>query len=161
MSLSSRGAIARTLRLDAIRLPSRAYTRHLTPTFYPRFCSTRTLSSINSINVGQQTTTPHRAFSTTRFLQSEASVQNLVDILPLCCPGCGAFSQTIEPTEPGYYGKSRKQRRKPSKKDDTEQQNTESEDVAVSSAQDSPVQDNVYLAKESTAPKPIQGKPPA
>ncbi|KAJ5125352.1 hypothetical protein N7526_007529 [Penicillium atrosanguineum] len=156
MSLSSRGAIARALRLDVLRLPSRAYSRPLTPTLYLRFCFTRKLSSINSINVGQQTTTPHRAFSTTRCLQSEASIQNLVDILPVCCPGCGAFSQTIESDEPGYYGKSRKQRRKPSKKDDTEQQITDSEDVAVSSTQDSSVQDSAYLTGESTVPKPIQ-----
>ncbi|KAJ5662444.1 uncharacterized protein N7477_010060 [Penicillium maclennaniae] len=157
MSLSSRGAITRNLRLDAIRLPSRAYSRYLTPTLQPRVCSTRTLSSINFLNIEQKTTTSHRAFSTTRFLQSEISAQNLVDILPVCCPGCGAFSQTIEPNEPGYYGKTRKQRRKPSKKDNMEQQNAEAENVAISNAQDSSVSDIGDLAGESTAPKPIQG----
>ncbi|KAJ6126704.1 hypothetical protein N7523_002316 [Penicillium sp. IBT 18751x] len=157
MSLSSRGAITRTLRLDTIRLPSRAYSRYLTPIFHPRSCSTRTLSSRNFINVEQKTTTSRRAFSTTRFLQSETSAQNLVDILPVCCPGCGAFSQTIEPNEPGYYGKTRKQRRKPYKKDNTEQQNAEAENVAISNAQDSSVSDFGDLAGESTAPKPIQG----
>ncbi|KAL3461358.1 telomere stability and silencing-domain-containing protein [Aspergillus heterothallicus] len=29
--------------------------------------------------------------------------------LPLCCLGCGAYSQTVEPNEPGYYSKTRKQ----------------------------------------------------
>lgn len=33
-------------------------------------------------------------------------------VLPVCCPGCGAYAQTIEPGEPGYYSKTRKQTRK-------------------------------------------------
>ncbi|KAL4820686.1 hypothetical protein BDW67DRAFT_153006 [Aspergillus spinulosporus] len=33
-------------------------------------------------------------------------------VLPLCCPGCGAYSQTVEPNEPGFYSKTRKQTRK-------------------------------------------------
>ncbi|KAL4944853.1 hypothetical protein BDV06DRAFT_69166 [Aspergillus oleicola] len=33
-------------------------------------------------------------------------------VIPTCCPGCGAYSQTIEPNEPGYYSKTRKQTRK-------------------------------------------------
>ncbi|KAL4875799.1 hypothetical protein BJY04DRAFT_211019 [Aspergillus karnatakaensis] len=32
--------------------------------------------------------------------------------IPICCPGCGAYSQTVEPNEAGYYGKTRKQTRK-------------------------------------------------
>ncbi|PYI21365.1 hypothetical protein BO99DRAFT_400951 [Aspergillus violaceofuscus CBS 115571] len=32
--------------------------------------------------------------------------------LPVCCPGCGAYAQTVEPDEPGYYGKTRKHIRK-------------------------------------------------
>ncbi|KAG0159747.1 hypothetical protein PDIDSM_7271 [Penicillium digitatum] len=39
-------------------------------------------------------------------------VDTLADSLPVCCPGCGAFSQTVEANEPGYYGTSRKQIRK-------------------------------------------------
>ncbi|KAF4267775.1 hypothetical protein KXV68_006670 [Aspergillus fumigatus] len=34
------------------------------------------------------------------------------DVLPVCCPGCGAYAQTVEPNEPGYYGKTRKHVRK-------------------------------------------------
>lgn len=30
----------------------------------------------------------------------------------MCCPGCGAYAQTVEPNEPGFYGKTRKQTRK-------------------------------------------------
>ncbi|KAL4868565.1 hypothetical protein BDV12DRAFT_95954 [Aspergillus spectabilis] len=33
-------------------------------------------------------------------------------VIPVCCPGCGAYSQTVEPNEAGYYGKTRKQTRK-------------------------------------------------
>ncbi|GES61072.1 circularly permuted YqeH GTPase [Aspergillus terreus] len=33
-------------------------------------------------------------------------------VLPICCPGCGAYAQTVEPNEPGYYSKTRKQTRK-------------------------------------------------
>ncbi|KAL3479482.1 telomere stability and silencing-domain-containing protein [Aspergillus californicus] len=28
--------------------------------------------------------------------------------LPVCCPGCGAYSQTVEPNEAGYYSKTKK-----------------------------------------------------
>ena len=34
------------------------------------------------------------------------------DVLPICCPGCGAYSQTVEPNEPGYYNRTRKQVRR-------------------------------------------------
>ncbi|EAW06892.1 uncharacterized protein ACLA_085890 [Aspergillus clavatus NRRL 1] len=40
------------------------------------------------------------------------SAKLVENILPVCCPGCGAYAQTVEPNEPGYYGKSRKQTRK-------------------------------------------------
>jgi hypothetical protein len=30
------------------------------------------------------------------------------DVVPICCPGCGAYSQTVDPNEPGYYGRTRK-----------------------------------------------------
>ncbi|OJJ40315.1 hypothetical protein ASPWEDRAFT_166395 [Aspergillus wentii DTO 134E9] len=44
--------------------------------------------------------------------KSADSSEKLLDNLPICCPGCGAYSQTVEPNEPGYYGKPRKQTRK-------------------------------------------------
>lgn len=34
------------------------------------------------------------------------------EILPICCPGCGAYAQTTDPNEPGYYSKARKRTRK-------------------------------------------------
>lgn len=33
-------------------------------------------------------------------------------VLPVCCPGCGAYAQTVEPGEAGYYSKTRKQTRR-------------------------------------------------
>lgn len=50
-------------------------------------------------------------FSSTTLSHVNSSLRT-EDILPICCPGCGAYSQTIEPEEPGYYGKTRKQTRK-------------------------------------------------
>lgn len=40
------------------------------------------------------------------------STESLKTALPTCCPGCGAYAQTVEPNEPGYYGKTRKQTKK-------------------------------------------------
>lgn len=34
------------------------------------------------------------------------------DTLPISCPGCGAYAQTIEPSEPGYYSRTRKKAKK-------------------------------------------------
>jgi hypothetical protein len=149
MSPCSRGAIARALRLYVLRIQFRAYSRQLAP-LYPRLCSTRTLSLINSLDVRQQPANPHRAFSTTRFRHSEAPIGNLIDVLPVCCPGCGAFSQVIDPDQPGYYSKSRKSRKQ------TRKPLSSKEDVTE--LQDSPIQDQAHSIDESTAPKPIQGK---
>lgn len=37
---------------------------------------------------------------------------SFIQDLPICCPGCGAYSQTTEPNGPGYYSSTRKQTRK-------------------------------------------------
>lgn len=34
------------------------------------------------------------------------------DVVPICCPGCGAYSQTTDPNEPGYYSRTRKRAKK-------------------------------------------------
>jgi hypothetical protein len=44
--------------------------------------------------------------------ESRAEPDPIQSALPLCCPGCGAFSQTVDPNEAGYYSKTRKQTRK-------------------------------------------------
>ncbi|KAL4811161.1 hypothetical protein BDV18DRAFT_6185 [Aspergillus unguis] len=53
--------------------------------------------------------------------------------LPTCCPGCGAYAQTVEPNEPGYYGKTRKQTRKAS----SEAQNNAPDEPLTQEAVDS------------------------
>lgn len=43
---------------------------------------------------------------------SKDSSELLADALPLNCPGCGAYAQTIEPDQPGYYNTAKKHTRK-------------------------------------------------
>ncbi|KAI9372067.1 telomere stability and silencing-domain-containing protein [Aspergillus egyptiacus] len=64
----------------------------------PRFTSSVSRTQLR--HTSTETTTPSTA------------TDPLQTVVPLCCPGCGAYSQTVEPNEPGYYGKTRKQTRK-------------------------------------------------
>lgn len=61
---------------------------------------------------------------------TESTSALALDALPVCCPGCGAYAQTVEPTELGYYSESR--RRKFSverqQKPDTEEQEVDNPD---------------------------------
>jgi hypothetical protein len=66
------------------------------------------------INKSQQR---HLKLSSTVPLHAKSS--DLVEsALPICCPGCGAYAQTVEAGEPGYYSKTRKQTRKVSSETD-------------------------------------------
>lgn len=104
MSACSRGKLSRALRLYSSRSRPRIHRIPLTTNLFPN-----TLLTTNSIaRYGPRQTC---CFSTTRF-QRETTTGNLTDILPVCCPGCGALSQTVEQDEPGYYGASRKQTRR-------------------------------------------------
>lgn len=38
------------------------------------------------------------------------SIEPAASALPLCCPGCGAYSQTIDPNELGYYSENRRRK---------------------------------------------------
>lgn len=62
--------------------------------------------------------------------RTESTSALALDALPVCCPGCGAYAQTVEPTELGYYSESR--RRKFSvegqQKPDTEEQEVDNSD---------------------------------
>jgi hypothetical protein len=49
---------------------------------------------------------------TTTTQSSPEPSRSVEGVLPVCCPGCGAYAQTVEPNEPGYYGKTRKYVRK-------------------------------------------------
>ncbi|KAJ0416175.1 telomere stability and silencing-domain-containing protein [Aspergillus carlsbadensis] len=68
--------------------------------------------------------------------------------LPLCCPGCGAYSQIVEPNEPGYYNKSRKQTRQA--QDHANREEKLGHEEALSTIND-------VLEKTSVTPKPGRG----
>lgn len=99
------------------------------------------------------------------------TAEELAEALPVCCPGCGAFTQTIEPEEPGYYGGNRKQTRKliASHKETTEEENVVPETggstavtegaVVEEKASSGPLPEQTGAAEESTAPVPTQGMP--
>lgn len=152
MSACSRGALSRALRPEVLRLKPR-YPRQL-PLTTPLFRST--LPTAISITRHNLYTT--RLFSTTRF-QRQATVENLTDVLPICCPGCGAFSQTVEPDEPGYYGASRKQTRKllASRQKAIEERSTEVKIEGVPTVQDELSVHESHEKNEMVAPRPIQG----
>lgn len=165
MSPCSRGAISRTLRLD-VRLASKACPRQLANSFYPWFRLTPSVAKPFT-RIGQQARNPLRAFSTTRSHPSQAPVEDLTNVLPECCPGCGAFSQTIEPNEPGYYSEGRKQIRKllASKKDTIAvlykgSQNASVEDLITNALKDL-AKPQTESTDNSPVPRPIQGKPPS
>jgi hypothetical protein len=61
------------------------------------------LAPLSTVQLRRQSTSASNPVSSTEPAQA---------ILPLCCPGCGAYSQTVEPNEPGFYSKTRKQTRK-------------------------------------------------
>ncbi|CAG8023444.1 unnamed protein product [Penicillium olsonii] len=110
MSLCSRGALLRNARPNLIRLTSRNVTR-----ISPQPFLSRSRFTLQSNVVSGRHSPCHsqcRKFSTTPLRREEVSVDPLASVLPVCCPGCGAFSQVVEENEPGYYSPSRKQTRK-------------------------------------------------
>ncbi|CAG8028026.1 unnamed protein product [Penicillium salamii] len=110
MSLCSRGALFRNPRPNLLRLASKNVTRSSPLPFL--FRSRLTLQSNVVPGRHNQYRSEYRNFSTTPSRREEASVDPLTSALPVCCPGCGAFSQIVEENEPGYYSPSRKQTRK-------------------------------------------------
>ncbi|KAH8435040.1 uncharacterized protein LDX57_012669 [Aspergillus melleus] len=79
------------------RLPSRSFLSR--PHSFPEL-------SFDSLPFKQQ-----RLFSSTTPSHTIPSLR-AEEFLPVCCPGCGAYSQTLDPEEAGYYGEARKQTRK-------------------------------------------------
>jgi hypothetical protein len=152
MSLCARGALSRTLRLGSLRSTSRSCSQRLTYTIYSR-CGAAT-PSINISSLADRNRNQFRTFSSSRRLKEQADIENLTDVLPICCPGCGAFSQTIEPDEPGYYSASRKQTRKllASKREAIEQSNAAEDATSTNTEQGCLGED-----AQPTAPIPMQG----
>lgn len=85
---------------------------HITPTplyrtrLLPRVLPSRSLFSPKSFPV--HSTIGQRNFSST--IQPCANLDTVTNTLPICCPGCGAYAQTIEPDELGYYGEGRRRK---------------------------------------------------
>lgn len=165
MSPCSRGAISRALRLGSLRWHSKPSTSFLKTAVTPLL---RTVpSQISCGSIATQIRISPRFFSTTPFQSKEVTAEELAEALPVCCPGCGAFTQTVEPEEPGYYGGNRKQTRKliASHKGTTDKENVapearESIEVAESAAieeEAAPLPEQTGATEEPTAPLPTQG----
>ena len=152
MSLCARGALSRALRPDGLRFTSNICSRRLTYSIHSR-CRAAPLV-IHHSSLVDRSRNQCRKFSSSHLLQEQVNIENLTDVLPTCCPGCGAFSQTIEPNEPGYYSASRKQTRKllASKKEAIEQSNT-AEDATNTNTEQSDLMEEA----QSTVPIPSQG----
>lgn len=75
----------------------------------PRVLPSRSLLSSPKIqSPGHSTINQQRSFSSTT--QPCANLDTATDTLPICCPGCGAYAQTIEPDELGYYSEGRRRK---------------------------------------------------
>jgi hypothetical protein len=155
MSLCTR-AVFRNSRLNLLRLPPKSIPRS----------QTRTLFSLSRAAPQYKVLTDlrrqRRCLSATCFHReeppAEPQVGTLADSLPVCCPGCGAFSQTVEENEPGYYGTSRKQIRKllAVRKEAIEHKIIQqSEAISTEGDELSAQQDDTI--EETVPPKPIQG----
>ncbi|KAJ5168001.1 uncharacterized protein N7482_003595 [Penicillium canariense] len=153
MSPCARGALSRALRLDSLRVDVRSYPRRITYSIRPR-CRLAPPAINNCLHVDWKTQTQRRDLSTTRFQRQQSDVEHLTDVLPTCCPGCGAFSQTIDPDEPGYYGANRKQTRKllASKREAIEPKPAAMDDVTDTVAEINDQGEDL----QSTVPRPIQ-----
>ncbi|KAJ5349852.1 hypothetical protein N7541_007579 [Penicillium brevicompactum] len=106
MSLCTRGVLFRNPKLNLMRLGSINLTRFPTQTVLHR------LRIAPPSIVVPERRNQCRNFSVTHTRREEALSDSAADVLPVCCPGCGAFSQIVEANEPGYYDPSRKQTRK-------------------------------------------------
>lgn len=152
MSLCARGALSRALRPDSLRFTSSLYSWRLTYSIHSR--SRAAPPVIHRSSLIDRNRDQYRKFSSSRLLQQQVNIENLTDVLPTCCPGCGAFSQTIEPNEPGYYSASRKQTRKllASKKEAIEQSN-----VVEDAADTNTEHGDLVEEAQSEVPIPSQG----
>ncbi|KAL5334751.1 hypothetical protein BJX70DRAFT_349474 [Aspergillus crustosus] len=109
--------------------------------------SRRNVSGLSLANL--LSTTQTRSCSTTPSEATKAP-DPVQAIIPICCPGCGAYSQTVEPNEAGYYGKPRKQTRKllsEAQYENSSEEPAREEAVAVIK----------QVLEETDAPKPRHG----
>ncbi|PLB34548.1 uncharacterized protein BDW47DRAFT_134296 [Aspergillus candidus] len=111
--LSSLGRVLpRVPRLKQTRPRCLYHSRALAKTWQQTLSSVSVLRSIYPAS--RTSGIPQRVLSTAATAH-ENPVTSIEELLPVCCPGCGAYSQIVEPNEPGYYGRlgKGKQTRKP------------------------------------------------
>ncbi|KAF7713662.1 Uncharacterized protein PECH_001135 [Penicillium ucsense] len=154
MSLCARGALFRAGKLRSLRPISRALTAQFEYSTWSTNRPSRFATKHNSplgLRHGQI-----RKFSAPQSQQGkdELGQDEIIDVLPICCPGCGAFSQTIEPEEPGYYSTNRKQTRKLlARKKDALERSSKEQDEKDAVLKDAGIEDD----SQSSAPVPIHG----
>lgn len=101
--LSSLGRVLpRVSRLKQARPRCSYHSRALAKPWQQTLSSASVLGPINPAS--RISRIPHRVLSTAAATH-ENPVTSIEDLLPVCCPGCGAYSQIVEPNEPGYYGR--------------------------------------------------------
>jgi hypothetical protein len=74
--------------------------------------STSSPVPLNAPGILIENTLQQRDDATSTSPSPSTTVSLHADTLPVSCPGCGAYAQTIEPSEPGYYGRTRKKAKK-------------------------------------------------
>lgn len=110
MSTCRGGLNLRAFRLKYISSQSLSRNRSISTTAWSRPLVTPRVACRCS-NLALLPRRQQRVFSSTSRFDSE-STGLIENVLPICCPGCGAYSQTVNPLEPGYYSKTRKETRK-------------------------------------------------
>ena len=123
-------------------LPSRSFSSR--PQSFPKL-------SFDLLPFKQQ-----RSLSSTAPSHTNPSIRT-EDILPICCPGCGAYSQTVEPEEAGYYGRTRKQTRKflsEARKGTKEPQSTSEQLTGTTKDGRETTESNAPPLNEEVVPKP-------
>lgn len=158
----ARGAVSRALRPTALRYNSRPFAHRLSHGIHNE--TSARFSITPSVGAKRQIRIPRRNFSSTPLQQQDSISEDLTDVFPVCCPGCGAFSQTIEPDEPGHYNLERKKTRKllASKRDAIEKENAVWEAAITEASGNSDAAEDLQhqdtVTEERAAPRPHQGR---
>lgn len=142
----------RSPRLNLIRLLPRNISRYPASTLFLQSHVTPRVQVYPGLR------RQHQCFSTSYSQLEQPAVEPLADVLPVCCPGCGAFSQTVEANEPGYYGTSRKSIRKLlAVRKGAIESNIEDANKEVS-GEDGVAGEQKESLEDAAPPKPMQGE---
>ena len=131
------GLVSRATRLRSTTVP-RLYRPRYLPRTIPLWPLFSRLSPNSSGRHHHQLTCPigsqqkrNLSYTSPAYEESTESTSPVaLDALPICCPGCGAYAQTVEPNELGYYseGRRRKFSSEEQHKPDTEEQEVDNPD---------------------------------